>query len=272
MQNKFGKPVFIMTKFDISVILPSISPSNWIALYNQIVSSVGKYKCEVLAVGPYFPPKELENKSDFRYIQCFSCPSVCLQQGAYLSYGKYITWFPDDCTIEPLALEKCIDFLNNESEKDGMTVRYSEGPNYSGTQHLDYNYWTAWTHEDLRLPKVNKDWRIAPIFIYNLSYFRELGGLNTGFEHINMNCHELAFAVQQLGGKMHLSPVKVFSTNWHPWTNVQSQKSPIQLAYEENDKPLFDRTFKQDSTLGLKIDFDNWRNADAVWKRRFREE
>lgn len=259
-----------MNKPKISIILPSIGPNKWEGLYEQIQKSVGPYSFEVIAVGPYFPPKELESKGRFKFVRDFGCVSRCLQIGLLVAEGELITWLPDDCMIFEKAYEETISFFEKKERKDGITILYSEGPNFSGNQHVDFKYWICGTHPDLRLKSVNPSWQIAPIFMYRTDYFRELGGLDCSFEHVNMNTHDLAFRVQNSGGTMFHSPCRVFASDWKPWG---VPKGPIQRAYEENDLPRFQKLYGgEDNPLQRKVELDNWKNAEPIWSKRFKAE
>ncbi len=258
-----------MKKTDLTIIFSSISPDKWLSLYIQIKNSIGKYSFDIIAVGPHFPGKEFDQITNFRFLRDFGSPARCLQVGSLISDSEYISWIPDDAiVVGDKSYEKCLDLIKTKPPIDGMTILYSEGMNFSGSQHLDYNYWTARTHGDLRVKQVKDGWRIAPIFLYNLENFRKFGGLNCSYEHINLNCHDLGFRIQKEGGIIHPSPERVFASNWHPWDN--NNKSPIQLAYELNDAPLFKRTYDSDEEIPSYIDYNNWRNADLFWKRRWK--
>ena len=102
--------------------------------------------------------------------------------------------------------------------------------------------------------------------MYNTKYFKDIGGLDCKFLHANMNTHDLAFRVQNVGGVMYLSPETVarFRWSWH-----DSESKPIQQAYFENDKKLFEEMYSQDQSKRYKIDYDNWMEAESIWKMRF---
>jgi len=125
----------------LSVILPSIDPSKWINLYQMIQKSVGEHSFEVIACGPLFPSIELQVAANFRYIREFSCPSRAFMVAANVADAEYITWFPDDCIIIENTLKECIDLLDSKTKNDGLTILYSEGPNFSGNQHLESERW-----------------------------------------------------------------------------------------------------------------------------------
>lgn len=254
----------------ISIILPSISPNKWVNLFEMIKKSVGDYTFEVLASGPSFPPIELQKEINFRYIREFSSPSRSFMAAANLAIGKYIMWFPDDSIITEGAIKQCLDILEEKGKKNAIISLYSEGPNFSGTQHLESErwYWTAYNHADQKLRWINKDWKIAPLFIYNLEEFKELGGLDCSFYHINMNAHSLAFRFQSEGGSFHFSPTRVSATDWHPW--VGSEGEVIRIAYETNDLPKYKKMWDSETPPTLDWKFDNWKEASVYWELRFK--
>lgn len=256
-----------MKTFDISVVISAVRPARWLDLYKQIVESVGPYTFELICVGPYFPPAELQSLFNFTFTRDFGSPSRCTQIGSILARGRYIAVFPDDCIVDQGTLAECIAYMDNKDRKDGMTIVYSEGINYGGVQHIQLEYWDAWHHSSLHCPLVKKEWKIAPNFIYRLDYYRELGGLDCRWEHANMNTHDLAFRVQRNGGTIHLSPRRVIRTNWVPWDN--NNKVPTQLAFEENDLPLFQKVYSSAEYGPIIINYDNWRDSDPIWKRKF---
>ena len=257
-----------MKKIDLSIIFPSIHPDKWKLLFEQIKSSIGDYTFEIIAVGPQFPGAEFDQEVGFRFIRDFGSPSRCLQIGSTIANGTYISWLPDDAIIMGNnPIKNCLDLISTKKPIDGITVLYSEGQNFTGEQHLDLDYWIAKTHGDIQLRQVNKEWGIAPIFLYNLNNFRRFGGLDCRFEHINMNTHDLAFRIQKEGGVIYPSPQRVFASNWKAWNS--NNKSPIQLAYELNDAPLFKQIYDSESPIESLISYDNWRNSDTFWKRRW---
>jgi len=104
--------------------------------------------------------------------------------------------------------------------------------------------------------------------MYNLQKFKELGGLDCSFYHINMNTHSLAFRLQKNGGKMYFSPQRVFAANWHPWVGHEGEI--MRIAYETNDLPKYKSMWDSEIEPVLNWEFDNWKNADIYWKLRFK--
>lgn len=230
--------------------------------------SLKKYDFEIVFIGPYRLPDELQSLHNIKYIKDFGCPSRCLQLGCYFAEGEYLSWCSDDCRILPNKFDEAVEFFNkNLSENDCMNMKYSEGANFTGDQHNQTEYWIARTHTDLRLLGVKEGWKIAPIFMYKREFFIKCGGLDCRFEHVNMNTHDLSFYIQEKGGKIVDSPDRVFQFDHQPH---KSDYPPIFKSYHENDRPLFHNLYNNiDAAKNRSINFDNWRKAQTVWKRRF---
>ena len=127
------------------------------------------------------------------------------------------------------------------------------------------DYWKPWTHEDQRLPGIPKDYRTAPVAMYYLENFHELGGLDCRFLHVNMNAHDLAFRVQKNGGTLHMSPNLVCHCSYDNHLPIHK---PIERAHFENDAPLFLKIYNQPFNLDrIKIDLNSWKDSPNVWLR-----
>lgn len=248
-----------MTK--LSVIIPGIRTQNWQQIYESVKESLSYHSFEMIAAGPNLPSSFFNDKLNFKYIRDFGHPSRCLQIASILSSGEYLCWLPDDIVLEPGSLGKCIEFMIGKSSLDGMTLRYSEGREFTGSQDKDDSYWIGYTHADQRFPLINKEWKIAPVFLYNRNHFISIGGLDCRFEHINFNTHDFAYRTQALGGKIYLSPTKVFSADWTPNDPV------ISNAHYENDAPLFAHIYSQRNFI-RNVNIDNWKDQPNYWPRR----
>jgi hypothetical protein len=252
-------------KYNLSVIIPGIRNSNWENIFNQLEKSVGKYTFELICVGPYFPPQNLENNKNFRYIRDFGNPSRCFQIGSNFINSDYICWVPDDSIILENSLQNCLDFMYEQSKKeDCMCLKYSEGIGHTGNQDKDESYWISSTHEDQRLPQIDPNWKIAPLFLCNSETFCDLGGVDCRFEHLNLNTHDFMYRIQKLGGTIHGSPCKILSVDWNPGQDVITQ------AHFENDVPLLKEMYDSDEFPRIVINIDNWKVSPSVWQRRFK--
>jgi len=250
-----------MSAYNLSIVLPGIRTQNWGALYRSAAESVGsQFTWEMIIVGPN-PPPVPNTPDNFKFIKDFGAPARAAQRGVGIAQGEYMTWASDDGVFLPNALAECLHLIIPKDRCDAITIRYREGGNFPPNQ-----YWDAHHHADLRLPGVPDHYQIAPVAMYKTEYFKELGGWDCRFEHLNMCCHDLAFRVQNDGGYFYLSPTEVMSCTWDVNT-VEYQ--PIRRAYEENDAPLFKEMYSQDQSERLIIPFDNWKDSPEVWEKRF---
>jgi len=254
-----------VSKFDLSIVLPGIRHHNWKILYDSAVAAIGEYSFEMIIVGPGEIPAELKEVDNFSFYQDYGAPARAAQIGVSHATGRYITWASDDGVFIGNSLSEAVTVLEEASTpKCGVVMRYSEGNNFP-----DNSYWTAWTHADLRLPGVPKDYQIAPVAMYDLAYFKELGGWDCRYEHLNMCNHDLAFRFQNDGGYFSLSPSEVLRCTW----DIHSAEwAPVGRAYRENDLPLWNSMYSQDQSSRIKIDFENWKVSPKVWEKRFGEE
>jgi hypothetical protein len=253
----------------VSIIIPSINPDKWLSFYHQMTKSSKNNSFELIFVGPY-TTEQISGLKNIKFVRDFGSPSRCFQIGSLLAEGEYLAWGSDDYLIEEDAIDLTFSLIEKENIKDdGVNLLYSEGPNFTGTQHLDSSYWVAHTHPDLRLPGVKTNWRILGAFMYRTETWYKFGGLDCGFEHVNMNTHDFGFVIQANGGRLINSPCRVYRANWAPWDN--NNKSPIQLAWEENDKPRFVKLYSDpEYPLKRNININNWKDYPSVWGRRFK--
>ena len=249
----------------LSIVLPAIRTKNWKALYESAVTSLGKYSedFEMIMVGPY--PPEDQFPDNFKWIQDWGAPARCAQKGVEQAQGKYLMWASDDGVFLGNALETALDLRDTLDRKDVIVIRYAEGGNSPSPE-----YWSAHHHADLRLPGIPTHYKIAPVGMYDTDYFQEIGGWDCRYEHLNMCCHDLAFRVQNDGGKIHLSPDEVLSCTWDVHC---AEWQPVGAAYRENDAPLFAEIYnKPHNPNKVVIFWGNWQDSPERWVRRFGDE
>jgi len=248
---------------DLSIIMPGIRKQNWRLLYDSVVESIGAYGYELIIVGPGECPSELLELEKFQFVSDRGCPSRAAQIGASYAAGQYMTWASDDGVYLPNGLRRCIDLLKGKTSRDGVVIRYSEGGNSPNIMH-----WHARTHRDLQLPGVLDSYAIAPLGMYYLKNFIDLGGWDCKYEHLNLSTHDFAFRVQNNGGHLYLSPDEVFRCAWSNAEGDAVEYFPVDQAYWKNDYPLFKKDYEKDQSSRTIIDFDNWENVPSVWQRR----
>jgi len=253
-------------QYDLSICLPAHRTHLWERLYNTAAEAVGPdYTWELILVGPNEPPESLSQKNNFKFFKDYGTPSRCAQIATTLAEGELMMWASDDGYFLKDTIKECIDMHKQLPYKDIVIVKYAEGRGHSGKCPAD-SYWTAWTHPDLRLPGVPKEYKITLLAMYKLEYFRDLGGWDCRFEHLNMNTHDLSFRAQRDGAGIHFSPNLVLTCDWNP---NEGDHVPVQSAYHANDAPLFHQLYMQDQSNRIKIDYFNWTKSPPIWQRRF---
>ena len=258
-----------MTHYDVSICLPAHGTHLWERLYNSAAEAVGpNYTWELILVGPNEPPPSLLNKKNFKFFKDFGTPSRCAQIATTLAEGELMMWGSDDGYFLKNTIKECIDMHKNLPYRDIVIIKYAEGRDHSG-KCPDESYWKAWTHPDQRLPGIPQDFYITLLAMYKLDYFRQLGGWDCSFEHLNMNTHDLAFRAQRDGAKIHFSPNLVLTCDWNP---NEGDHVPVQEAYHNNDAPLFQALYREPRPNRIRIDYFNWTKSPPIWKRRFGNE
>jgi hypothetical protein len=253
--------------YDLSICLPGIRNHLWETLYDSATHSIGRYSFEMVIVGPYDPPPSLAARSNFKFIRDFGSPARCAQIGTTVCQGKLMTWASDDGMFVQKALEKAIDLWHQSGDRrNEIIMRYTEGTGYSGRTMPDW-YWIPHRHPDLNYPGVKMGWLTAGVGMFDLEYFRELGGWDCRYEHLNMCCHDLSFRCQKDGGTLLPSPTDVMGCDWNP---NQGDHVPVYEAFIHNDQALFREMYSQPDDR-IRIPYDNWKDSPAVWARRFKD-
>ncbi len=256
----------------LSIIVPGVRHKNWVTMYQEIIAACKGISFEVIFVGPGALPTDLLNVANIKFLMNYGSPSRCLQMGSMLAEGEYLTWLSDDATVVENSISEALTLLESkDSERDIIAMRYTEGVNKSAnTSDFNDAYWQAWTHNDLRLEGVEKDWKIPCVMMLKTNLFKTLGGLDCQFEHINFNVHDLAFRAQRSGSTVHLSPNFIMRCDWEPNRNVQN--SPVIAAYP-SDKARFLSMYSLKDTVTkspIAINYMNWLDCEVVWSRRFK--
>jgi hypothetical protein len=270
-----------MSEYDITVIIPGLNPDKWDQIYSEIEESCyDRYTFEVIFVGPNPPDTEngLDWDDDRAWILEFGSPSRCVQHATTFARGRYVTWGPEDGKYQEEALANAISYFDNHLDDDsGMVIRYYEkdmDPNAPLPPQPPVwpNVWSAEYHRDLHMPGVPANSYWHGCWMYKTDFYREIGGLDCRFEHVNMNCNDLAFRVQAAGKKMGTSPD--FVIHLDNTSSDNPTQTPIESAFHENDLPLFKEIYSQPNAAKnrFKIDYDNWKLAEERWSRRFGNE
>ena len=256
--------------YDVSIIIPAIRVPLWKNMVESIKTSCAKHTWELVLISPFDLPEELKDEPNIKLIKDFGCPSRCVQLGLQYCEGRLVLHCVDDALFLPNSIDVAIEQYDAMcSEKDIINCRYREGANFSG-QTLPMGFWNAHFHDELRLPGIPKDYKIALHQLIEREYLLELGGFDCRYEYINHGSHDLVFRIQANDGKVFDSVVDV--TSCSHFIGTTGDHKSIHDAQTFHDKPLFDAIYSQQGNPAqnrIEIEYSNWEMCPSVWKRRF---
>ena len=100
----------------------------------------------------------------------------------------------------------------------------------------------------------------------NREFLLELGGFDCQFEHVGVGMVDFSIRVQNAGANVVLGKEFMDLT-----FDKSDEHIPIEKAQNEHDYPLFIQIYSDpDSSKRIKIDIDNWKQAEEKWSRRFK--
>lgn len=250
-------------KYDISVCVPTIRPQHWKRLYDSIVNSVGEYTFELVLCGPY---KKLDDylltKNNVIIIEDYGSPTRAQQVAVSKASGKYMIWAADDGWFYPDMLKKSIDILNEANDKKSVLVSHYVEGNELALRNYTMNY-----HEPLRSPFYSNEFLIINVGIVDLEYYKELGGLDCKFECTAMAHADWGARAQLDGADVHFLEEVLFECT--QFVGPIEDHAPVHFAQLQHDQPYYASVWRSSSCLDRKVKFDNWKDVEKVWTRRF---
>ena len=220
---------------EISIICPSIRPSNLEAVYNSILSSF-KRSFGLIIVSPYQLPKELQDKENIKFIRDFGSPGRAQCLGASLAEGLLFKWVADDGIMFPNALDENIKLLYSMGDdyKNVVAMKYLEGTNGTDKPLQSDDYFKVNGSDWSSSPYIpNNYWLFNEAIMYR-SFFEELGGWSTMFDGTWYAHTDLAVRAQFNGAYVKMSDI-VISDYGHN----QNDHKPIEIAQTFHDKPIY---------------------------------
>ena len=267
-----------MNKPDVSIILPSIRPENLIKFYESACRACNNHTFEIIVPGPYILPEEIMEKGNVLFIHTYANPTICFQMAASLARGEFIYNTTDDGILQPNVIDMAVT-LHKELlyRKDMINMRYIEGvldpvslkPLTETISDFPPAYWIAWSHADLQLPRIPRDYKLCMHFFINREYFIELGGFDCRYEYSNHCLHDLAFRVQANGGIIYDLPVPAFLCSHLP--GKQGDHGPVNDAQLGPDLKIFNEEYSKSSPISdrITLNYNDWKDYPSIWERRF---
>ena len=254
------------SEYDLSIFIPGFRTPLWKKVYDSAKKACKRYNWEMVFIGPFDPPESLQRKENVLFVKDYGSVTRCAQRGMLETRSDLFFLTVDDCEFAEDSIDLALDKYHSECGiKDVICMLYGEGGN-----KMDSKYWYAWSHGDLRLPGINREWRIANQCLMNKNYFFELGGLDcVNFEYIDKPIHDFMFRLQKSGGKILFSPIHSCIATWYP--EETGDHGPIHRAMINRDIPVFNRMYSDPRLYEkrIKIKYDNWKGSPEVWERRF---
>lgn len=244
----------------LSIIIPSIRQDGLKALITSIQSETKDTEYEIIVVGP--------NKN-YSSIHDYGHPCRCVQIGSIKAKGKYLTWLSDDGIIINGGLDKAVQLLESSNKKMELVYPYFEAINSSGSQQTQpKSYWLAYNHPTYHLPGIKSNYVVAPLGVLSTELFRDFGGFDCRFEHINLCCADLSFRLQNENISVEIPDFYGLNCNWSYMSDIENRE-PVQSAFFENDLGLLQSLYSN-SERESHIDYNNWTyNSSSVWERRY---
>ena len=259
--------------YDLSILVPGIHNERWPFLYNSIQKSAS-CSWELIFVGPYPLPSELQNKSNVKYIQDYGQPTRRRQQALIASEGQWIFYGGDDVTFFPNSIDYAFEQLKNYwvTDKTVLLGKYTEGKR-DNPEMLSDKYYTFAYHDSTRpiqqwLPY--HAWIImAGLILAKL--IKDLGGWDCQFQVCAIGCLDLALRMQNYGIDLQICHQPFFHAEHLP--NMTGDHGPIAHAQIYYDLPLLYKIYCNPSAnQRTYININNWENTSKIWNLRFKNE
>lgn len=248
--------------YDLAIVVPSIRQNKIKRVYDSVKDSIGDFTYKFIVCGNYDSTEVIPES--FSMVS-YASPNYCVQKAIVelTEDCKYVKWSTDDAIYFDSSLA---NLLSGIGEKNFGVVKYTEEgpPGYPDGSHDIY--YTAHTHNDLRvLPGVKPWYNIAPVSLYKRSDFIELGGLDCRYEHINLSTHDLAFRAQEYGLSAYISKDVVMHCDSN---SSDPSHRALDVAHFHNDYPIFSNKYQNFiGVWDIKINESNYKDAPEVWRR-----
>jgi hypothetical protein len=248
---------------ELSILLPSIHLNKLRKVYESLKASTNR-GFEIIVVGPEAPPALPGN---WKFKMDRGCPSRCHNIALELAEGKYVSLASDDMKYFSSRVDECLvmlDGLGDEGVVSGKHLYQGIAP---VTQLKDDHYFIR-NYPQHVSRFVPKDCVLVNVNFMRTDYLRAMGGLDSRFEHHGVAQVDLAVRLHNDGAdvKLNNDPVCFVSHT----DMIQGDHAPVHHAVVDNDEPLFREIYSDpENVIRSRIDKDNWKNADPVWRRRW---
>ena len=262
-------------KPELSIILPSIRPERLPKVYSSILNST-KRSFEVIVVGPYPLPAELEQYRNIKYVRDFGSPVRAHNIGLLLCEAPIISWMADDGLMLPGAIDSHMDLMESlgSDEKNIVVAKYYEGEENSiERETLQPDSYFKIINTPAASPFFPADWWIFNVGYMYRKFAYALGGWDASYEGTWVAHTDMAIRAQAVGANVVMAPNPRDVADHMPGSTGDHQ--PIYECQTFHDVPLINKRYRQpnwqkENKMTLRI--MNWKDVPQVWTRRFKDE
>lgn len=244
----------------LSIILPAIRVDRWDQLYNSIQYD----SFELIIVSPYQLTPFLQSQRNVKFVKDYGSPMRASCIGANVAEGKYITHVADDGICFPDTIKKAVSILDNDI--NGRLVAVTKYLEACEQVHPDWYYQLNIAYP--KTPYIPDSWLIFNCCFMHREYYEYLGGWDTQFESNPLGHADLAARAQRNQCSITLIQDPLLNCTHMP--GASGDHGPIYYAHTEHDESLYRQIYSSADCINrVRIDINNWKNADTVWRRRF---
>lgn len=224
---------------------------------------------EFVIVSPYDLPEELKDKKNIKFIKDYGSPSRGWQIALVNAEGEYVHYTADDVTYFPNTLDDSLKLLEGESDNTLIMGKYIEGylenPLMRGEDYYHFKF-----HKQIDYATSGKDYLILNVGFCKRQLLLGMGGWDCKFESSSITLMDFSMRLQDEGVKIIIQKEPIFYCSWSGQPGSSDDHTPVEYAHTKYDLPLLIHIRKNlEGKIINKIDLNNWKQAPAIWKRRF---
>ncbi len=222
---------------------------------------------ELIIVSPYDMPIALKDKTNIKWIKDWGSPTRGWQIALVNATGEYVHYTADDCTYYSNTLDESMRLLD-ENPEAFITGKYLEGDAHSPVMLEDRYYYFRY-HKQLEHLAKDKDYIILNVGICKTKLLLDIGGWDCRFESASIALMDFSMRIQDENANIIIQKDPILYCSWsgNPRDNLEHR--PVEDAHIKHDLPLITHLRNGNPVINNRIDINNWKNAQAVWKRRF---
>lgn len=273
-------------KYQLSILMPAIRSEKWVEIYKSIEKSFSG-TWELIIITEVEHPKELEDKTNIKYIFSERSPMQKQQEALEHVEGEWITVMSDDSLWHEGKLDEAFKLTEGLDYKTMIVMKYLEsheqpmGVAYMPSVNVKKRYDTNWdfmksdeyyyleNHGTCQLPGMPKPAPVLSVALISTKLILETGGWDCEYQVQGIGNCDYAARLMFYGCKFIIADIVVSSCGF--MDDDTGDHGPIHYAIIEDDEPLLRKHYRDDGRKNLTvIPLDNWKNTPAFWPKKLR--